>query len=126
MVGRLFEAGARAASRAARAVVDSAPGREVAATAVGLAQRGKKRLGEARERLLHAVGLAAREDYAEVARRMARLKRKVRELSRRVEGSGRDGPGSEARRGAARSGEEPEYQEPEDEEPEGGAGGEPR
>jgi hypothetical protein len=93
MLERLLEMGARAASRAARAVADSGRAREAAATAVGAAQRGKKRLDQAQERVLHALGLAARDDYAEVARRMARLKRKVRELSRQL-GTEGGAPGS--------------------------------
>lgn len=91
---RLLEAGARAASRAARAVADSGRAREAAATAVGAAQRGKRRLDQAQERVLHALGLAARDDYAEVARRMARLKRKVRDLSRELEREGGAGRAS--------------------------------
>ena len=82
---RLLETGVRAASQVARAVADSDRARGAAATAVGAAQRGKKRLDEAQERVLHLLGLAARDDYAEVAKRMARLKRKVRDLSRRLE-----------------------------------------
>ena len=92
MLERLLETGAEAASRAARAVADSDRARDAAAAAVGLAQRGKKRLDEVQERVLHLLGLAAREDYAEVAKRMARLKRKVRELSRQLEGEGARAP----------------------------------
>lgn len=107
---RLLEAGARAASRAARAVADSGRGREAAATAVGAAQRGKRRLDQAQERVLHALGLAARDDYAEVVKRMARLKRKVRDLSRELEREGRG-----AGRASGRGGRGPE-----------GSGGRPR
>lgn len=104
---RLLQAGARAASRAARAVADRGGAREAAATAVGAAQRGKKRLDQAQERVLHALGLAARDDYAEVAKRMARLKRKVRDLSRALEeeGGGAHGAGRSGGRGG-RSGPE--------------------
>ncbi|HEU4382881.1 MAG TPA: hypothetical protein VFR85_05185 [Anaeromyxobacteraceae bacterium] len=106
MLERLLESGAEAASRAARAVADIDTARGAAAAAVGLAQRGKKRFDEAQERVLHALGLAAREDYAEVARRMARLKRKVRELSRQLDGEGGRGRvGSTTRAGAAEVGE---------------------
>jgi hypothetical protein len=74
-----------------------------------VAQRGKKRLDEAQERVLHALGLAARDDYAEVAKRMARLKRKVRELSRKLEGEGGDAPGAVRARGHGAAGtDEPE------------------
>ncbi len=99
MLERLLESGAEAASRAARVLADSGRARDAAATAVGLAQRGKKRLDEAQERVLHALGLAAREDYAEVAKRMARLKRKVRELSRQLKGGGAGHGGEDAEAG---------------------------
>ena len=104
MLERLLESGAEAASRAARAVADSDRARDAAAAAVGLAQRGKRRLDEAQERVLHALGLAAREDYAEVARRMARLKRKVRELSRQLE---REGGGAPSRHAGGEEAGEP-------------------
>ncbi len=100
---RLLETGARAASQVARTVADSDRARDVAAAAVGVAQRGKKRLDEAQERVLHALGLAARDDYAAVAKRMARLKRKVRELSRKLEGEA--GAGRPREHGAGGQGE---------------------
>ena len=99
ILGRLLETGARAASQVARAVADDDRTRGAAAAAVGVAQRGKKRLDEAQERVLHALGLAARDDYAEVAKRMARLKRKVRELSRKLEREGSGAPGADRARG---------------------------
>ena len=127
MLERLLETGAEAASRAARAMADSGRARDAAAAAVGLAQRGKRRLDEAQERVLHALGLAAREDYAEVAKRMARLKRKVRELSRQLEGEGLGGGASpvgglgEAEPDEAAAEEEPAGVAPEDDSGEGGA-----
>jgi hypothetical protein len=111
---RLIETGAEAASRAARLVADTDRARDAAAAAVGLAQRGRQRLDEAQEKVLHLLGFAAREDYAEVAKRMARLKRKVRELSRQLEGEG--GPA-----GRASEAREAEPGEPVAAEPEAGA-----
>jgi len=78
----LVEQGTRLANRAAKAVIDDQRGQEVVAAAVGAAQKGMKRLGEIQERVLHAVGLPSKSDYEDVARQMARLKRKIRELSR--------------------------------------------
>jgi hypothetical protein len=118
MLERLLETGVRAASQAARAVADSDRARGAAATAVGAAQRGKKRLDEAQERVLHALGLAARDDYAEVAKRMARLKRKVRELSRQLEGKGGGAPPS---RGAGGHGAAGAAEPDQDDSGEGGA-----
>jgi hypothetical protein len=109
ILGRLLETGARAASQVARAVADGDRTRDAAAAAVGVAQRGKKRLDEVQERVLHLLGLAARDDYAEVVKRMARLKRKVRELSRKLEGEGGGAPGAGHARGVGDAGRgEPE------------------
>jgi hypothetical protein len=83
---RILEEGTRMASRAARAVLDDRRGQEVVAAAVGAAQKGRRRVGEVQDRVLHAVGLPTKADYEDVARSMARLKRKIRELSRQAEG----------------------------------------
>ncbi len=91
----LMEEGRRAASRAAGAALHSPLGQEAVARAVGAAQRGRQRLEKVQERLLHAVGLPARQDYDEVVKQMARVKRKLREVARRVENG-------EARRDAPR------------------------
>jgi len=115
MLERLLETGARAASQVARAVADSDRARDAAAAAVGVAQRGKRRLDEAQERVLHLLGLAARDDYAEVARRMARLKRKVRELSRQLEGEGAGASSAGRARGHEAAGKgEPEERDSEE------------
>ncbi len=124
ILDRLLETGARAASQVARAVADSDRARDAAAAAAGVAQRGKKRLDEAQERVLHLLGLAARDDYAEVAKRMARLKRKVRELSRKLEGEGGGAPGAGRARGhgAAGTGEPEEADSGEADSGEGDSG----
>lgn len=83
----LLEAGTRFLSRAAQAVLDNPRGHEAVARAVGLAQRGRRRLEEAQERVLAAAGIPARKDYEELARQLARIKRKTRELSERLEGN---------------------------------------
>ncbi|HVP66218.1 MAG TPA: hypothetical protein VMT17_03030 [Anaeromyxobacteraceae bacterium] len=83
--GILMEQGMRMVGRAAKAVLDDPRGQEVLASAVGLAQRGRKRLGVVQERVLRAAGLPAKSDYEEVSRQIARLKRKIRELSRQVD-----------------------------------------
>jgi len=83
--GLLVERGTRLAGRAVRAVLDDRRGQEVVAVAVGVAQRGKKRLEAVQEKVLRVMGLPAKRDYEEVSRQVARLKRKIRELSRRVE-----------------------------------------
>lgn len=82
----ILEQGTRIATRAAKAVLEDPRGQEAIAAAVGAAQKGKRKLEEVQARVLHAAGLPNREDYDEVARSMARLKRKLRELSRQVEG----------------------------------------
>jgi len=83
----LFEAGSRFLSRAAHAVLENPRGQDALARAVGIAQRGRRRLTEAQERVLAAAGIPGRKDYEELARQLARLKRKTRELSERLEGN---------------------------------------
>jgi hypothetical protein len=67
-----------------------------------MAQRGMKRFETAQEKALHLFGFAARKDYSELAKQVARLKRKARELGERIEareaagGEGGPGAGGEA------------------------------
>jgi hypothetical protein len=94
LMGWLVEEGTRAAGRAAGAVLSDSRGQEAVARAVGLAQRGLAALGGLQEDALHAVGLAAKPDYDEVRKRLARIKRKMREIDRKVGGGkGGRGPG---------------------------------
>ncbi len=81
----LVEQGARAVGRAAGAVISDPRGQEAMARAVGLAQRSLRLFEAAQEHALHAAGLAARPDYSDLRKQIARLKRKARELSERLE-----------------------------------------
>jgi len=83
--GKLVEQGTRLASRAAKALLEDRRGQDVLAVAVGAAQKGKKRIEAMQEKVLRAVGLPAKADYEDVARQMARMKRKIRDLSRKVD-----------------------------------------
>jgi hypothetical protein len=97
IAGMFFEQGVRAVSRAAGAVLSDPRGQEAMARAVGLAQRGLRTFEAVQERALHAAGLAARPDYQELRKQVARLKRKARELGEKLEaGAGADGPGDGA------------------------------
>ncbi len=86
----LLEAGTRLVSRAADRVLQDPRGREVIARAAGLAQEGRRRLSELQERALASAGIPGRQDYEDLARRLARIKRKARDLGRRLE-PGADG-----------------------------------
>jgi hypothetical protein len=88
-----IEQGARVVGRAAGAVMSDPRGQEALARAVGLAQRGRQVFEAVQERALHAAGLAARPDYDELRKQVARLKRKTRELGEQLDG-GRGGGGS--------------------------------
>jgi hypothetical protein len=81
----LLEQGVRAASRAAKVVLEDPRGQEVLAAAVGAAQKGKRQVEEIQGRVLRAAGLPSKGDYDDVAKSMARLKRKLRDLSRKVD-----------------------------------------
>jgi len=102
LAGALLEQGARAVGRAAGAVISDPRGQEAVARAVGLAQRGLQLFEAAQERALHAAGLAARPDYNDLRKQVARLKRKARELSEKLEGAprsdGEGGPGGDGSR----------------------------
>lgn len=85
---RVIEEGAKVVGRAAGAVLSDRRGQEALARAVGVAQQGMRLLEAAQERALHAAGLAARPDYQDLRKQVARLKRKARELSERLEAAG--------------------------------------
>jgi hypothetical protein len=69
-------------------------GQEAMARAVGLAQRSFRLFGAAQERALHMAGLAARPDYRELRKQIARLKRKAREVSERLDATATEEPGN--------------------------------
>ncbi len=91
LAGWFLERGTRAISRATGAVLADPRGQEALARAVGLAQRALQILGAAQERALHAAGLAAKPDYADLRRSLARIKRKARDLDRKAGGAGQGG-----------------------------------
>jgi hypothetical protein len=91
---RLLDGGVRLVARAAEKVLNDPRGQEAVARAIGLAQRGGRRVAGLQERLMRAAGIPGRQDYDELAKRLARLKRKARELSRRLDG-GHEGEGEE-------------------------------
>ncbi len=89
--GWFIEEGTRALGKAAERLAASGPSSEAVARAVGVAQRGLQALSAVQEQALHAVGLAAKPDYDDVKKRLARIKRKVRELDRKSGGGGQGG-----------------------------------
>ena len=102
--GALLDAGARLVARAAEKVLSDPRGQEAVARAVGLAQRGKKRVEEVQEKLMAAAGIPGRQDYEELAKRLARIKRKARDLAGKLE-PGRKGGGSGESGGGAGAGQ---------------------
>ncbi len=92
--GKLFEAGTRFVSRAAEKVLSDPRGQDAVARAVGMAQRGRRRVEEVQERLMQAAGIPVRQDYQDLAKQLARIKRKARELAEKMdaerEGAPRD------------------------------------
>jgi hypothetical protein len=85
----LFETGVKVVGRAAGAVLSDPRGQEALARAVGMAQKGLQVFESVQERALHAAGLAAKPDYAELRKQIARLKRKARELGEKIEAADR-------------------------------------
>ncbi|ABS26227.1 hypothetical protein [Anaeromyxobacter sp. Fw109-5] len=90
---RLLSTGTRLVTQAAEAVMKDPRGQEAVARAVGAAQRGRKRLEEAQTRLMKAAGVPGRQDYQDLAKQLARIKRKARELSHQLDKAGRTGEG---------------------------------
>ncbi|WP_242342376.1 hypothetical protein [Anaeromyxobacter terrae] len=90
---RLLETGTRLVTQAAEAVLKDPRGQDAVARAVGAAQRGRKKLEEAQTRFMKAAGVPGRQDYQDLAKQLARIKRKARELSHRLDEAGRPGDG---------------------------------
>jgi hypothetical protein len=97
----LLDRGTRLVSQAAEKVLNDPRGQDAVARAVGLAQRGRRRVEELQEKLMEAAGIPGRQDYQELAKQLARIKRKARELAEKLEA--RDG----APRGAPEAPEPP-------------------
>ena len=91
LTGRLFETGTRFVTRAAESVMKDARGQDAVARAVGFAQRGRRRVEELQERFMKTAGIPGRQDYDDLAKRLARIKRKARDLAARLDGAGREG-----------------------------------
>ena len=85
LTGWLIGGGTRLVSRAAERVMNDPRGQDAVARAVGLAQRGRRRVEELQERLMQAAGIPGRQDYQDLAKQLARLKRKARELAEKLD-----------------------------------------
>ncbi len=85
LTGRLLESGTKLVSRAAERVMNDPRGQDAVARAVGLAQRGRRRVEELQERLMQAAGIPGRQEYQDLAKQLARLKRKARELAEKLD-----------------------------------------
>jgi len=101
IAGRLVESGVRFASKAAEKVMTDPRGQDAVARAVGFAQRGRRRVEALQEKVMKAAGIPGRQDYQDLAKQLARIKRKARELSEKLEAErereraekpGEDGP----------------------------------
>lgn len=91
--GKLLETGTKLVSRAAERVMNAPRGQDAVARAVGLAQRGRRRVEELQERIMRAAGIPNRQDYDELAKQLARIKRKARELAEKLDApADREGP----------------------------------
>jgi hypothetical protein len=82
---RLLETGTRMVAQAAELVMKDPRGQDAVARAVGMAQRGKRRIEEAQERVMKAAGIPGRQDYQDLAKQLARIKRKAREVAEKLD-----------------------------------------
>jgi hypothetical protein len=85
VTGWLLDGGARFVSRTAEKVMNDPRGQDAVARAVGLAQRGRRRVEALQERLMQAAGIPGRQDYQDLAKQLARIKRKARELAEKLD-----------------------------------------
>ena len=92
LTGWLLDGGARFVSRAAEKVMNDPRGQDAVARAVGLAQRGRRRVEALQERLMQAAGIPGRQDYQDLAKQLARIKRKARELAEKLDAQAEDEP----------------------------------
>ncbi len=101
LTGKLFESGTRFVARAAESVMKDPRGQDAIARAVGLAQRGKRRVEQLQERFMKTAGIPGRQDYDDLAKQLARIKRKARDLAAKLGegGEGEDGSGDGAKPG---------------------------
>ncbi len=91
LTGWLLDGGTRLVSKAAEKVMNDPRGQDAVARAVGLAQRGRRRVEEVQERLMAAAGIPGRQDYQDLAKQLARIKRKARELAEKLEAGAEEG-----------------------------------
>ncbi len=89
--GWLVDGGTRFVSRAAEKVMSDPRGQDAVARAVGLAQRGRRRMEALQERLMQAAGIPGRQDYQDLAKQLARIKRKARELAEKLDTQAEEG-----------------------------------
>jgi hypothetical protein len=94
--GALLDAGTRLVARAAGRVLADPRGQEALARAVGLAQRGRQRVEAVQEKLMAAAGIPGRQDYQELAKQLARIKRKARDLAGKLDPESRSSGGTGA------------------------------
>lgn len=104
IAGRIVEEGFRLATKAVGRVMNDPRGQDAVARAVGLAQRGKRRVEALQERAMRAAGIPGRQDYQDLAKQLARIKRKARELAAQLEAErearGEAGPEERGPRGS--------------------------
>ncbi len=83
----LLDGGTRLVSRAAEKVLNDPRGQDAVARAVGLAQRGRRRVEALQERVMQVAGIPGRQDVQDLAKQLARIKRKARELAEKLDAS---------------------------------------
>ncbi len=85
LTGWLLDGGTKLVSKAAERMMNDPRGQDAVARAVGLAQRGRRRVEELQERLMQAAGIPGRQEYQDLAKQLARIKRKARELAEKLD-----------------------------------------
>jgi hypothetical protein len=83
--GTLVDVGVRLVARAAEKVLSDPRGQDAVARAVGMAQRGRRRVEEVQEKLMAVAGIPGRQDVQDLAKQLARIKRKARDLAGKLD-----------------------------------------
>jgi hypothetical protein len=96
LTDRLIETGTRLVTRAAETVLRDPRGQEAVARALGAAQRGRKRFEDLQTAAMRLAGVPGRQEYQDLAKQLARIKRKARELDAKL---GKNGELEEAEGG---------------------------
>ena len=90
LAAEFLERGVKLAIEAAEKVIGDPRGREAISLASDLAQKAVKKLEELQSAAVKSAGVPTRDEYKELAERVARIQRKAQDLQARLDQMDRD------------------------------------